>query len=157
MKKIVAIVAVLFLSSAVCAEPASRQTIERMLSASGSEAIIDSALAQIDGVMSQMLSGMNVPEEKRASIEQFSMRYKELVQEEISWEKLKGPMIDIYARVYTEEEAKATLDFLESPVGRKMVAKNPELMQASMELMQQNMMRLMPKLEALIQEMQAAN
>ncbi len=157
MKHFFAIAVMFFVSATAFADQASRQSVERMLSASGAEAMVDGALAQIDGAMSQMMSTMNVPEDKKASLDNFNKRYAALVQEEITWAKLKEPMIDIYSRIYTEEEVKAMSDFFESPVGRKMVAKNPEVMQASMELMQTTMMRIMPRLQALIQELEAAN
>ncbi len=72
-----------------------------------------------------------------------------LIAEEMSWEKMKEDYVGVYADVFTAEEMEALLAFYKSPAGRAFVAKQPELMQRSMEVSQKASLRLMPKLMAI--------
>lgn len=58
-------------------------------------------------------------------------------------------MIEVYASVYTEEEIKDIIKFYKSPAGQKMLAKMPELMNASMAVVQNLMKDVMPKINDL--------
>ena len=71
------------------------------------------------------------------------------------WDKLKTQMVGAYVAVYTEDEIKEITAFYKSPAGVKMIAKMPELMQASMQITQNQMQQIMPKIQALSQEMAA--
>jgi hypothetical protein len=55
--------------------------------------------------------------------------------------------------VYTEEELQALIKFYESPVGQKMIAKTPLLMQQTMAISQKHTANLMPKIQKMVKEL----
>jgi uncharacterized protein len=64
----------------------------------------------------------------------------------ISWDALKDDIIQAYMDAYTESEVKELIAFHESPIGKKMTEKTPEL---SMKIMETTMSRIrahMPEL-----------
>ncbi len=60
---------------------------------------------------------------------------------------LKPLFLKVYMDTYTEEELDGILAFYKSPAGQAFVAKTPQLMQRSMQLMQEQMANVQPRLE----------
>jgi hypothetical protein len=87
-----------------------------------------------------------------AKMEKSQAKVIDLVETELSWDKLKDEYIAIYAETYTEEELKGAIEFYKSPVGHSFITKQPELMKRSMELSQQRVMKLIPKIQAMAKE-----
>ena len=50
--------------------------------------------------------------------------------------------------MFTEDELQDLIDFYKSPLGQKMLKKQPELMKATMQKMQVEMSKVMPKIQA---------
>jgi len=146
--------ALLFAFSINCfAAPASKATIEELFQVTQAQKIMDTIYGQMDGMFKKMVEGMNVPEEQKPVIDRFFVKYNALVKEDLGWEKLKDPMIDAYANVYTEAEVKDMIKFYKSSAGKKMLAKMPELMQATMGIVQGAMKDMMPKVNQLQSEL----
>ncbi len=80
----------------------------------------------------------------------------DMIAAELSWEKMKGDYIALYAETFTEQELKDTVAFYKSPAGQAFIKKQPELMQRSMEITQKIMMQIMPKIQALTKELKQA-
>ncbi|MDD3605464.1 MAG: DUF2059 domain-containing protein, partial [Kiritimatiellae bacterium] len=76
----------------------------------------------------------------------------DLIAGEMSWDKIKTDYIGIYAETFTADELKGIIDFYKTPVGRKFIEKQPEIMEKSMRVTQKQMMTLMPKIQALALE-----
>lgn len=57
----------------------------------------------------------------------------------------------LYVDVFDRDELQGLLDFYRSPLGRKMLAKMPELMQGSMAIAEQQVAAVMPRIEELAQ------
>ncbi len=74
----------------------------------------------------------------------------DVLAQEMSWDKVKDDYIRMYANAFTEEELKGLVEFYKSPAGRALVEKTPELTKQSMEMSQQRMMQVLPKLQALM-------
>jgi len=147
---------VFFLFSGPCwSEPASKESIEKMFTLIDMDKMLDSMYAQMDTIFGQMADEFDVDENKKPTMDKFFAQYTELLREEISWQKMKQPIIDVYAEVFTEEEVSELIKFYETPVGQKMLQKMPELMQASMSITKDLMIDFIPKLEALKQEIKA--
>ena len=64
---------------------------------------------------------------------------KAFMEKYLHWGSLKEDMITIYAQAFTEEELQQLLTFYRTPVGKKAMAKIPELAQAGTQL---SLMRL---------------
>lgn len=149
-------IALLLVASVASADEAKQRALaEEMLKASQADAVLENMSKQVNAMFAQTVKQMNVPEERQAEAEKYQQRLNKILEEEMSWNKLKGQFIDVYVDVFSEEELKELVDFYNSPVGKKLISKMPRLMQKSMGLAQQQMQTIIPKIKALSQEMQA--
>ena len=154
MKKQLALLFSLLLLSGICtAEPAKKESIEKLFSLMNMDQLLDSVYGQMDSMFSDMTDQMGIPEEDQPIVDKFFKEYTALIRDEMSWDKFKAPMIDAYAKVFTEEEIKEVTKFYQSKVGQKMLEKMPELTQVSMHTVQGTMKDIMPKIQALQSEM----
>lgn len=84
-----------------------------------------------------------------------------LIANELSWDRLKGSYISVYADTFTEEELEGIIKFYRSPAGQVFVEKTPELMKRSMQISQKKMMDIMPRIQEitnkLIEEQKASH
>lgn len=72
-----------------------------------------------------------------------------LVSEELSWDNMREPYIEVYAETLTAEEMEGLTVFFRSPVGKAYVRKQPELMQRAAAVTQKATAGMMPKIMAL--------
>ena len=74
----------------------------------------------------------------------------------MGWEIIRPEMATIYAREFTEPELREIIKFYQTPVGQKMAARLPQLMQAGMEVSQRRVQEHLPELQKIIQDKMAA-
>lgn len=111
----------------------------------------ESMKQMIPNQVKQMAGSMgdtNVPTEVNAQIQ----KMMDLMSEEFSWAKMKADFIALYAETFTAAEMKDMITFYKSPAGQAFINKQPELMKRSMEVSQKIMMRVMPKIKAMADE-----
>lgn len=143
-------IGVSLLSAPVFAGEAERRAqVDELLVAMKADALMDAIYGQMDGMIRQMQAQMQIKESERALVEDFNAKVVKLVSDEMGWDKLKGPMADIYARNFTEKEIADMLAFYQSETGKAMVAKMPQMTQESMQITMGMMQQMMPKLDAL--------
>ena len=153
-RKYIALVIFLSFTSPVFADEIShRQAVEEMMVSTKTEKMMDSVYVQMDGMFLNMTKELNIPLEQRPLLEKYLKRQSDILRAELNWAWLKSQLVDVYVKVYTEEEIREITAFYNSPIGQKFIAKMPELMQASMQIMQGKMKEMIPKMEALMQEM----
>lgn len=108
--------------------------------------------------MKKMQSGMTKRLVKNAKDQKLAIKHQQkimdLMKKELSWENLKPGFEKLYAETYSAEELKGLIKFYQSPIGRKFTAKQPQMQQKSMVMVQKMMMRIMPKIQALTKNMQ---
>ena len=106
----------------------------------------------------QMQSSMTKQMVKNAKDQQLAIKNQhkimDLMRKELSWEKLRPEFEKLYAETYSLEELNGLIKFYESPVGKKFIQKQPEMQRKSMLMMQQLIMKIMPKIQALTRQMQ---
>jgi len=76
-----------------------------------------------------------------------------LLKEEMSWEKMKGEYIGLYAKTFTTDEMKGVIAFYKTPAGKAFLDKQPELMKQSMEIGQKAVLKITPKIQTLLMQM----
>ncbi|MBN8734591.1 MAG: DUF2059 domain-containing protein [Acidobacteria bacterium] len=151
------LVAVLIALSSVAvfaqeAKPSAREAkVEQLLTLTG----VDS---QTDKMMDQMFKmavanlPSDAPPEVRAKLEEMQTKVFALISERMSWQKMKPVYVKLYAEVYTDEELDGMIAFFSSPAGRSMTAKNPILMQRSMQVVQSLMAEVLPEIKRMTAE-----
>ncbi len=154
LKKLVAALALLVSSHCFAAvDPALRESIERMFGLMNVQKLLDTSQAQLKGVLQQQIA--QVAPEKQPIARRHLARMLAIIGENLRWERMREPMVTAYAQVYTKAEVDELVAFYETPVGRKMLAKTPELMAATQQTLQGLMGELTPRLQAIGQEMEA--
>lgn len=148
--KLLSCAAALLLSLQAQAEPATRATIEKLLQVTDAAAMMDQAYLQMDQISEQMLKSSGAGLDKDPQARQMVKNINALVREELSWKQLEEPMIALYGNVFSEDELQDIIAFYQSDVGQKMLKRQPELIQGTMVMMQEQMQRLMPKMKTLI-------
>jgi hypothetical protein len=76
----------------------------------------------------------------------------DMMAEEMSWDKMKEEYINLYAGTFTEGELRGIIEFYKTPAGQAFISKGPELMKRSMELSQEKMAKIMPKIREMRSE-----
>ena len=145
-KVLMIIIATLSLSGPAVANTAQRDTVEALLIASGADSALDAVYAQFDGMFANMAEQFKIEESERASFNKHMQKVNLMLQEEMNWDTLKEPMIDVYMAHYTEQELQDMLAFYQSETGQSVVKKMPEVMAASMQVTQQLMKDVYPKI-----------
>ena len=126
----------------------------RKLGAMQIQKTIEKSFEMVKQMIPAQMKQMGFSDEASSDEAQAAMRKTmDLVMKEMSWDKLKGDYISIYAETFTEEELQGAIEFYKSPIGRKFTDKQQELMRKSMQISQKQMETLMPKIQQLTKEM----
>ena len=154
MKSIaVALILALLLSSSAFASVIShRAAAEELLVATHSEQMVEQLRAQMEQVFKSSFAQMGDKRIDKRTSDKYSKKLSDILLDVITWETMKVQLVDVYVAVYTENEIKELTAFYTSPTGKKLLAKMPELIKASMEISQKQMKEALPKIEALTKE-----
>lgn len=101
-------------------------TLKKMFAVSGSEETFKSVVSQMFVMFKQ---NKNVPDDVWADLE------KEFLK--TSMDQLAEMLAPVYEKHLTQSDLEQVIKFYESPVGAKFAAKNPIIMQESMQVGQQ--------------------
>jgi uncharacterized protein len=152
----VTVASLLLCAPAAFADQASKNAkIEEMLALTNASQMINQVFEQMKAMETAQLSKMDVPADKRQAADQIQQKILQLLQDSLSWDKLKPKMIEIYAATFTEEEIDGILNFYKSPAGQAMLQKMPQLVQRSMAMTQQMAQEIMPRVQDLVEQMKA--
>lgn len=146
----------LFASFAVQAAPASEASIEQLLTVTKAEALLDSMKASIEPLFNQnfeaALRDEPMTAEQKQAAQNIQVKIRTLLQEEMSWDKLKPQYAKIYREAFDQEEIDGMLAFYASPAGQAMIKKMPIVAQKSMLLSQSMMQSMMGKLKGIMED-----
>lgn len=104
--------------------------------------------SQVESMITGQLQQLETCEAMKPAIEGYSKDMGALIGSKLTAEQFMPEIAQLYAEVFTQAELQGLLDFYRSPLGEKMLAKMPELMQRSMTIGQNQMTALMPEIEA---------
>jgi uncharacterized protein len=158
MKRLVAIVfacSLLCAPAAVADEASKNAKIEELLKLTNGEKMMGQVFDQIKSLELAQMNKMDIPPQNRERVQQMQQRVLQLLQDSLSWDKLKPMVMKIYADTFSEEEIDGILNFYRSAAGQAMLEKMPALMQRSMAMAQQMMNDVMPQIQKMIDEMKA--
>lgn len=154
MKYLVAIV--LFVASSICfAADTKRASVDELMQLMGVDAMVDTMYEQMEGMLQGMSEQMGVQPDEKEIFNSYNSKMVALMRKEMSWEKMKGPMTDIYVNNFSEEEIQGMLTFYKSKVGKATLEKLPAVMQQSMQVSQGMVQSIMPEIQRISKELQA--
>jgi hypothetical protein len=149
---LIALIGILLISTA----NSNAQTTSATFSASQLKAAEQLLIAtginnQFGGIVDNMISASSaqIPEAQRG---EFINVMKRFMVKYYSWDALKVEFAKMYASEYTEDELNQLTAFYNSPLGKKVGAKTPVLMQKGMALGQKTIADHRPELEQMMQD-----
>jgi hypothetical protein len=109
---------------------------------------ITTAQQQMEQFAEQMVNSQGLSEDdakkaKDLAKKSITSSFEAVMQ--IDWESM---FAEIYAEVFSEDEIQGLIDFYNSPCGKKLLKKQPELMAATLQKMRTEMSKIMPKIQA---------
>ena len=131
----------------------SRDSVEKLLLVMKQDQLMNQTFEQIKPLVLQQFQQMNLTQEQSQIIDKYMGKMFDVMKEAMSWDKIKDDFIEIYISVYTEEEIQELIKFYQSPIGQKLIEKEPLIIQQSMSLSQKYMMNLLPKIQEISQQM----
>jgi hypothetical protein len=132
--------------------PEHRAAAEELLKASSVEEMMTRSFDNVLNLQMRNMQGMNIPEDKKEKFAELQKRSGELIKEELSWGRIREDVISTYVETFSEDELKGLLEFYQGPLGKKLIEKQPVLMERTMKLAERQMQSLRPRLTALAGE-----
>ena len=155
MKKLAIIFLVFSMSfTAQADDAAKRQLVERLLKVMDADAMIQSMYGQMDKMVAGMGQRMGIKPSEQVHFNRYMKKVTQAMKTEMTWAKMKEPMIAVYIKHYTEKEMKDLLVFYSSDTGKSIIKKMPLVMRDSIVISQQMFRSFLPKLQALAVELQ---
>ncbi len=144
------------ISSPVVADAASHAaSAERFLQLANADRLAVSVYAQVQQMFEQRFMEAQAPEKQKALLERYQAQANTALDKAIGWEKLKPDLVDLYTSQFSETELNQLIDFYQSPVGKKMLGKLPELNARSAQLTQVKLESAVPEVNKLLSDMTA--
>jgi hypothetical protein len=147
-------------TAAVAADaPVKPETVRRLIKVTQVGKILDAYMAQIDAGMEsgirQAMRGKPLTPEQQKVLDDMRAKMLAIFKESLNWETLEPVLIDVYTRTFTESEVEGMLAFYETPAGKALITKTPQLMQNTAQAMQSQVSALLPKFQKLEEETMA--
>jgi hypothetical protein len=138
----------LALSSAVQASDRA-QLAEKLLILMKTPELSQAQMDQVQRMQAQRLAALSVSDAQRAQVDNLQAKTRERITAVLSWDAVKTDYIALYSEMFTEDELKALVNFYQTPVGQKLVAKSPMLTTKSNQVMQVRYDKLAADLNAM--------
>lgn len=152
---VILVVLVVFTAFVHADDVSHRAAAEKLLKLSNVDKLIEPIFQQLKGMMGQQFAQTGVPQDRREILEKYSNKLFDLMSKEMSWDKVKDEYITMYVSTYTEKEMNEIIEFYKSQVGQRVIEKTPQTMQASFQISQKHVQRIMPQIQQISQEMAA--
>jgi len=131
----------------------SKASVEKLMELTEVSKMMDAMQGQVSNMFSGMSKQMGITEKEKPAFDLYMKKVATLIEENMNWEAIKAPMIEIYMKHFTEEEVNGLIKFYQSDLGKSMTKKMPFIMQDSMMISQELMKEFMPKIQAIAIEM----
>ncbi len=132
-------------------QPTKEAKIVRVLALMKAEALTDQVFEQMKAETASIFSAEGT-EKERAHAQEIQAKVMALVKDRMSWEKMRPVYVKMYSETFSGEEIDGMLAFYQSPAGRAVLEKMPQLVSKIMALAQSQMAGLMPEIERLVKE-----
>jgi hypothetical protein len=144
----------LFLCPAANADEIShRAAAEELLLLMKTDQMVKPLFEQMNSMMEQQFKIMGVPEKERPKLKKYTDKFLKVLEDQLSWEKIKKDYIEIYTETFAEDELRAISAFYKTPAGQTFIQKMPLLIKKSSEITQKIMPEITKKMQQITVEM----
>ncbi|MEZ5499982.1 MAG: DUF2059 domain-containing protein [Steroidobacteraceae bacterium] len=130
--------------------PATDDSIRQLIEITEASKMMDATYSQVDAMMQNSMKeaagGATFTPQQQKILDDMRGQVMAVLQDEMRWDNIEPYIISIYKQTFSEEEVQGLLDFYRSKAGQAMIRKMPTLMQGTMNMIQDQMGRLMPRL-----------
>lgn len=156
MKRLLFIFLIALLASPVYAAPVQDASIVKLLMLTDAKTTHESIVADSDKMVDSTLKPILMREkltfEQKAFVDSFLIKYKEIVRDELSWEKMLPLYVQVYRETFSEKELNELIAFYESPTGKMFVRKTPEILEKTSTVMQQKIVSILGRMDTMLEE-----
>jgi uncharacterized protein len=146
----IALLALFVVSTPLSASPSSqRASAEELLTLVNMPQQLKGMADQILNPIRARFSQIKTTQEKADVVRQHLGQLETAIYNAYSWDANKARFIDLYTKIYTEEELEDLVTFFSSPAGKKFLNPGPEFIQSVTTLNQENAKSLKPQIEAI--------
>ena len=114
--------------------------------------IMDQMSERMKTMTSQQTANLDMSADKRKVFDDYQAHIHQIMADSISWEKMRPLIVAIYSETYTDEELDGILAFYRTPAGQALIAKSPQLLAKTMDLVQKQMLDIQPKIQQATEE-----
>ena len=154
--------ALLLCAAALCAPafaadpPPSEASVRELLAVTEAKQLIDNSMSQIDAAIQngvkQSLQGRELTPEQEKIFDDMRANLLVIFSEEFTWAKLEPTFVDVYRRSLSQSEVDGMIAFYKTDAGRAVIAKMPVIMQNSMQMVQNQLGGMMPRIQQVQRE-----
>ena len=128
----------------------SEESIRQLFEIMNTRHLIDDMMGQMDKTMRdsarQGLGAQNLNPRQQKIFDDMMTKLMAIMKEQINWSAMEPIMISAYRDTFTPQEVAAMSGFYASPAGKSIATKLPQVTQRSMQLMQERMRGLIPRI-----------
>ena len=146
MKCILIGILLIFSVSASAETDSRREQVEDLLELMDASSIINSMYSQMDIMLQNMSKELGVKPSEKVIFDEYYSKMINVMREEMSWAKMKEPMINIYLNNFNEKEISDVIAFYKSDTGQAFITKTPKLTQESMQIGQKLTTAAIPRI-----------
>lgn len=158
LKSKLAVVLLLAISiNAKADQPASPASVETFLELTDARQLTEAGFAQVISLYTDMARQLGITDKEDPVLKKYLGSLDTLLEAEMGWEKVKGPIIEMYSSHFTDTEMQGLIAFYQSDLGRKTVETMPLAIADTVKISQTILTAIMPKIQALAIEMRTAH
>jgi uncharacterized protein len=108
---------------------------------------------QVQQMFAQRFEQTKAPAAKQSVLDSYQAKANAALDKAIGWDKLKPDMVKLYTTNFSESELKDLVAFYQSPLGKKVLEKMPQLTQQSAQMTQAKLESAVPVVNKLLDDM----
>jgi len=108
---------------------------------------------QVQQMFAQRFEQTKAPAAKQSVLDSYQAKANAALDQAIGWPKLKPDMVKLYTSNFSESELKDLVAFYQSPLGKKVLEKMPQLTQQSAQMTQAKLESAVPVVNKLLEDM----
>ncbi|MDT0584212.1 MULTISPECIES: DUF2059 domain-containing protein [Alteromonadaceae] len=129
------------------------ETLEQLFDIMAVDETIDVVFEQMQSMVNNISGGPILTSEEQEVYDKYQLKILTLMKKELAADSMRQDLAQIYKQNFSDKELKDMLAFYQSPTGQSMLEKMPIVTQESMQASQRMMTNVMPKINALTEEM----
>ncbi len=130
----------------------SAESVATLLNVMHAEELVRASSDNVERMMRQAVAqataGKPMSDSQRRTLDGFIVKYSATVRDEMSWDKVEPLYAQIYMESFTQEDIDGLIAFYRSPTGQAYVAKMPAVMAKVTGVLQQQIARMLSKMQA---------